>query len=89
MGEDFDHVLNANLVASDDHVVVLSVPDTLAADGVEHKFVDLRPAPERAGGAFSQAAQCLNGGSGARLPSGAMWAKICWTKVRTCGSSTV
>jgi SAM-dependent methyltransferase len=23
------------------------------------------------------------------VPSGAMWAKICWTKVRTWGSSTV
>ena len=30
-----------------------------------------------------------SGGSGARLPSGAMWAKICWTKVSTWRSWTV
>lgn len=31
LGEDFDYVSNADLVASDDHLVVLSVPDALVA----------------------------------------------------------
>jgi hypothetical protein len=31
LGEDPDHVLNANLVAPDDHVVVLALADTLPA----------------------------------------------------------
>ncbi len=33
LGEDFDHVLNADLVASDDHVVVLCLPDAFGRIG--------------------------------------------------------